>query len=326
MGNLTRTGPRSRLAARIHAGGVRSRRLRILTEASGSLISAYIIKAIQEAGHIAVASDVETEIAGRFLAADFIEMPRKSDPRLWEKTRKLLQAHRVDMVIPSFDEMLLGWATRRQELLRRDGVHVVVSPPQTVEIFRDKWRTYQCFKRHHIPTPATSLSQKYPLVKPRAGRGSVGITVPNGPVAMRGMVSQELLAGDEYTVDVFCDARSVPVYIVPRKRLGVCQGKSTGGVVVDQPEIARWVRVLCQATPFRGPINLQCFVGPDGAVRFTEVNPRLAGGMALAFAATENWIRLAVDHFVLGKPIRPKPVAYGTRMLRYYAEVFVPGR
>src|SRR5262249_42012383 len=100
--------------------------------------------------------------------------------------------------------------------------------------------------------------------------------------------------------------------------------KSIGGEVVDQPEIDRWVRRICRYAKFQGPINLQCFVNKAGKIRFTEINPRIAGGMALGFAATENWIKLAVDHFVRGRKIASKPVSYGLRMMRYYAEVFVP--
>lgn len=300
--------------------------MRILTEASGSLISAYIIKAIQEAGHTALASDVDGEIAGRFLADEFIQMPRHDDPRLWEKTIALLAANKVDVVLPSFDETLSGWAERKEQLLKQHGVHVILSSPETVRIFGDKWLTYKFFRNCQVPTPATSLKQVYPLVKPRRGRGSQGVAVPNGSVPMKGMLSQELLKGQEFTVDAFCDSRSTPVYIVPRKRLTVTAGKSLAGVVVDQPEVAKWVRVICRNATFRGPINLQCFVSPSGQPSFTEVNPRLGGGMALSFAATENWIRLAVNHFVQGKRISPKPIAYGLRMFRYYAEVFVPGR
>ena len=300
--------------------------MRILTEASGSLISAYIVKAIQEAGHTAIASDIDGDIAARFLADAFIQMPRSDDPQLWEKTIALLLANKVDIVFPSFDETLLGWAARKEQLLKQCGIHVILSSRETVQTFRDKWLTYRFLRACRVPTPATSLKQIHPLVKPRLGRGSQGVGVPGRPVPMKGMLSQQLLKGQEFTVDVFCDKHSTPAYIVPRKRLRVTSGKSVAGIVVDQPEIAKWVKVICQNAKLQGPINLQCFVDPAGQPWFTEVNPRLGGGMALSFAATENWIRLAVSHFVEGKRIFPKPVAYGLRMFRYYAEVFVPER
>ena len=140
---------------------------------------------------------------------------------------------------------------------------------------------------------------------------------------MEGMVSQEVLTGDEYTVDVFCNREGAPVYIVPRRRLRVVDGKSLDGDVVEQPAIRELVVALCRTIPMHGPVNVQCFVSPTGEVTLTEVNPRLAGGMALGMAATENWIGLAVDHFVRGRSCSPQPVQWGLKMMRYYAEVFV---
>lgn len=298
--------------------------MRILTEASGSLTSAYIIKAIKEASHVAVASDISSDVASHFLADGFILMPSKNDPNLWDKVLKILIDEKVDMVIPSLDEMLLGWSQRKKEFFQH-GIKIIISKKETIQIFQDKWLTYKFFKKNGIPTPQTSLKQVYPLVKPRKGRGAAGIAITSNPIDMSGMISQEEIKGEEYTVDVFCDKNSHPVYIVPRKRLRVRDGKSTAGLVVNHHEIIQWVQKICEAAHFLGPINIQCFVNGKG-IRFTEVNSRIAGGMALGFAATENWINLIVEHFIDNKTIDPKPVQYGMRMLRYYAEIFVPNR
>ena len=103
-------------------------------------------------------------------------------------------------------------------------------------------------------------------------------------------------------------------------------GKSTVGVVERHEGIEHWVRSICKRLPFVGPINLQCFVLPDGTIKFVEINPRIAGGMALGFAATENWIDLIVRNMLYGQSLSPKPVFDGLEMRRYYAEVFVPSR
>jgi len=77
--------------------------VRILTEASGSLVSAFLIRAIQAAKHTAIASDLDANNAGRFLADEFIKMPSKDDPLLWNKIAQIVKRHRIDVVIPSFD-------------------------------------------------------------------------------------------------------------------------------------------------------------------------------------------------------------------------------
>lgn len=295
----------------------------ILTEASGSLTSSYLIKSIQEANFRAIASDINPECFGRYIADDFMLMPKKSDPHLWMKKEQLLKQHKVDVVIPSLDESLIGWADRANNF-NKQGIIVILSEPETVRIFQDKWLTYQFFESVGIPTPKTSLEQLYPLVKPRNGRGSTGVEITNRSVCMDGMISQEVVEGEEFTVDVLCNNQGDPVYIVPRKRIGVKEGKSTAGIVVRNETIEMWVRKICDAAHFRGPINVQCFLCKDGTVKFIEINPRIAGGMALGFAATENWIGVMINHFVFGKEIVPKEIQYGMRMMRYYAEVFIP--
>lgn len=296
-------------------------KMRILTEASGSLVAGYLIRAIQEAGHYAIGSDIDSCNAGFCLSDDFLVVPRHDDPQLWSiLSHKLVEAG-IDIVIPSFDETLLGWAERQCDFERK-GTFVCISPADTVKVFQDKWETYRFFKAVGIPSPATSLDKDFPLVKPRKGRGSAGVQITFEDVPMDGMISQEVVDGTEYTIDAFFGSDGRPVYIIPRKRIGVQQGKSTGGIVCRHPEIERYVDMMAEAVRFVGPINFQCFVN-DAGVHFIEINPRVAGGMALGFAASENWVHLIVEHLFLGKAIQPKPVRNGLKMARYYAECFI---
>lgn len=295
--------------------------MRILTEASGSLTAAYLLKAIRDAGHQALGSDVSPLTAVDCLADDFLQFPPKDDAQLWPRISALLQERRVDLVLPSFDEMMIGWAERQTEFAAQ-GTRVIVSPLTTVQTCQDKWESYRFFRDNDIPTPDTSLSQDFGLVKPRTGRGGAGVRFTDQPVNMDGMISQRPVQGQELTVDALFDTDGMPVYIIPRRRIGVRDGKSTQGETVRHEDVTRLVRRIATALHFVGPINFQCFV--DGAdIQFIEINPRIAGGMALGFAASENWIPLLVDNLVHGHPLSPKPVRYGLKMVRYYAECFV---
>lgn len=295
----------------------------ILTEASGSLTSGYLLNSIKDAGYKSVASDIDENSWAKYYADKFILMPSVKDLNLWIKIKQLLSQNKVDVVLPSLDETLEGWSLRVEEFSDM-GVRVITSQYDTIRICQDKWLTYKFFQENCIPTAATSLEQIYPLVKPRLGRGGVGVQVTNDKVSMDGMISQELLGGQEFTVDVFCDFLHNPVYILPRKRLGVKDGKSTGGIVENVPLISTWVEKICSKLKFLGPINIQCFLNNEGRVSFTEINPRVGGGMALAFAASENWIDLIVDNIINHKEVVPKPIKYGLQMKRFYAEIFIP--
>lgn len=297
--------------------------MKILTEASGSLTSGYIINAIKEANYQAVASDITESCFAKYLADEFIVMPKISEEFSWEKTIQLIKKYKIDVVIPTLDEALILWADCKNQLFK-ENIKVIISDKSTIEVFQDKWKTYLFFKEHNIPTPQTSLQQTYNLIKPRFGRGSTGIFQSENDVAvnMEGNISQEIIKGTEYTIDVFCDVKGHPVYIVPRKRLQVKDGKSTGGIVVKHDKIEQYINEICSKIKFNGPINIQCFEEDNGDIKFIEINPRLAGGMALGFAATENWINLIVKHYVYNESITPVNVKYGLKMMRYYHEIF----
>lgn len=294
---------------------------KIMTEAAGGLTSGYLIRAIQDAGHTAIATDIDSDSVGYYLADDFFRVPGKDAHDLWERTRELLESHDIDLVIPSLDETLKGWADRQSELAE-SGTYVLVSPPDTLKVTQDKWRTYHFFREHQIPTPETSLDQTYPLVKPRRGRGGQGVDTPSGDVDMEGKISQEIVQGQEYTVDVFCAENGKPIYIVPRKRLKVVDGKSVNGETAKNEKVIEYVKEICSKLTFFGPVNIQC-IESKSDIKFIEINPRIGGGMALSFEATENWIELAVDHFLEGEEVNSKEVNYGAKMMRYYDEVFI---
>lgn len=295
---------------------------RILVEASGSLTSAYLIKSIRQANAEAIGSDVVDLTCAKCLADGFVKMPLKNDPELWGKIKKIIQLNRIDIIIPSFDEMLIGWAERKAEF-DDIGCRVIISPLKAISICQDKWKTYEFFKSIGIPTPKTSLNQLYPLVKPRTGRGGQGVKIEEKMIDMTDMISQEVVTGDEFTVDVFFDRDHQPVYIIPRRRFGVVNGKSTSGEVIENKLITDYIITIAKNVLFVGPINFQCFVDED-CVTFIEINPRIAGGMALGFAASENWVNLILENIMLGNKINPKPISYGMKMIRYYSECFVP--
>lgn len=298
--------------------------MRVFTEASGSLTSAYLINAIHQCGYTVIGSDISDFNHGVGMCDEFIIMPKLDDPLLWDKTISLLKKCKVNMVIPSLDESLLGWA-ERADMLAEENIDVVISPYDTVKIFQDKWQTYKFFLSIDIPTPRTSLQSQYGLIKPRRGRGSVGIFRNNfkNDFSMDGYISQEVIAGVEYTVDALFSVEGKPIYIVPRIRIDVKDGKATKGEVVNNHKIEDLVIKISNHVQFIGPVNFQLFETINNELFFIEINPRIAGGMALSFAATENWIELIVENKVKGNEISPKNINYGLKMARYYHECFI---
>ncbi len=300
--------------------------LNILIEAVGSYTSGYLIDAIKTGGFYCIASDINKESAGAHRADQFVQFPLKNDPDLWEKVEQILVENNVNLVIPTFDEMLIGWGQRVEHFASR-GIVVVTSPLDTLNTFQDKWLTYHAFKQANLPCPNTSLTEVYGVLKPRIGRGAVGIEFLTQEQQVttdipQGYLSQQRLNGEEYTVDCLFNIDGELVYCIPRKRLMVKEGKSTCGIVDMRQDIIDYIEQLARHYTFRGPINVQCFVDGDD-IAFIEVNARFGGGSSLAIAATENWIPLLVDNFVNNKAISAQAkVRDSLKMYRQYRDVF----
>ncbi len=303
------------------------KKLKILTEASGSLTSSYLAKAIREAGHIVCGSDIND--FNRAYYDDFILMPRADDPQLWDKTLRLLQEHSIDMVIPTLDESLLGWS-ERVEFFAKYGILVLISPPHTISTFIDKWKTYEFFTTHNIPTPHTALYEPKRILKPRYGRGGSGIDYIQQEKYYGGgqnekeslYLTQEEVKGQEYTIDCLFNPNGEIIYIIPRKRIGITQGKSTKGEVCYVKCLESYIHTIASQIQFLGAINIQAFITSGNKPMFIEINPRLGGGSALGFAASENWITAMIEMFVYKQNITAKPIKYGLKMARSYQEIY----
>ena len=220
--------------------------MNIFTEASGSLVSAAMIKLLKDAGLSVVASDITENNAGGILADKYIIIPDMSDKNLWSKIKDLLVANNISWVIPSFDEMLVGWSLREREL-KEKGINLLISSADTIEIFTDKWKTYNAFVQSDLPTPRTSLKKNYQMVKPRHGRGSQGIMITDAlDINMKGKISQEVVNGTELTIDCLFNIDGEPIYIVPRIRLKVINGKSVDAQTIRHEKVEQHIRNLAK--------------------------------------------------------------------------------
>lgn len=291
---------------------------KILIEAAGSIASNFMIKNIQESKNLACGSDISDFNAAKKICDDFIVFPKADDKNLWQKVEKLLIKHNVNIVIPSLDEMLLGWA-KRVEYFKKMGIFVIVSPSKTVEICLDKYKTYKFFKSINIKTPKTEIYKRFEIVKPRFGRGAKDVFFYENQ--LNGYITQEKIYGDEYTVDCLFNNKGKAIYIIPRKRIDIKEGKSTKGITEFNAKIKQEILKISQNITFYGAINFQLFAHKNDII-FIEINPRIASGMALGMKASENWINLMIDNFIHNKNITPKSVKFGLKMARYYEEVF----
>ncbi|MEG4486052.1 ATP-grasp domain-containing protein [Microcoleus sp. D2_18a_B4] len=287
-----------------------------------------------------VTTDLQNNAPASFIS-DFNErVSRVNDPNYINKLKEICQKYEIKLLIPLIDTELNTLAFHKEEF-QKLGVTIVVSSSETTGICNDKTKTYEFFKKMGVPTPEildadeilADSQAKYPfLLKPADGSASVGVTkiknakelaffkdyIPNAIV-------QELLVGEEYTLDILVDFQGEVRSVVPRLRIETRAGEISKGVTVKNSAlIAAGKKVVDTLPGALGCITVQCFLLPSGDIKFTEINPRFGGGYPLSFAAGANFPRWIIE-MILGK--NPEISIDGWQedvvMLRYDEAIFL---
>ncbi|MDS0295231.1 ATP-grasp domain-containing protein [Halogeometricum luteum] len=134
------------------------------------------------------------------------------------------------------------------------------------------------------------------------------------------LVVMEFLPGAEYSVDVLAMGDEVGP-VVPRSRERTRAGISFEGVVERNEDLIDAATEICRRLGLEYSVNLQFKYDADGTPKLLEINPRVSGTIIMCVGAGANFPYFAVKH-ALGEDIPPVDVDWGTRMIRYWQEVF----
>jgi carbamoyl-phosphate synthase large subunit len=289
-------------------------------------------------GHV-VTADLKKNAPTAFVG-DFHEtVPRVTAPDYLDSLREICGRHNIRLLIPLIDTELHILAAHK-ESFQNMGVTVLVSSVHTIELSGEKRKTYMFFKQIGVDTPEVFDPEKilndtyaeYPfLVKPADGSSSVGVTkvknareleffidyVPNAIV-------QEYVQGEEYTLDVLVDFNGKVRSIVPRLRIETRAGEVSKGMTVKNPAIISAGKKVAESLPGAvGCITIQCFLNPDGKLKFFEINPRFGGGYPLSIEAGADFPRWIIEMMLGRKPrIEIDGWEDGIIMLRYDDAIF----
>ncbi|HZO97861.1 MAG TPA: ATP-grasp domain-containing protein [Gaiellaceae bacterium] len=294
-----------------------------------------IVTAFARAGATTLAVDANPLAPALYAADRRASVPRVGDPRYVEALRALVEAHDVGLIVPLADVDHLLLATERQRL----GAFLLLPGPDTIRLCEDKYAAHRFFESRGIPTPPTWLPDELPddlrfpvLVKPRRGFGSrhiyraadrreLGFFL--GYTTEESMV-QRACEGEEFSIDVFCDAGGRCLNAIPRTMIESKGGESIKGMTTRDPQLVDHGRLVAEALRIVGPANIQCFREPDGSLPVTDVNPRFGGGFPLPTAAGSRYPELAL---ALAAGERPEPALgefrEGLVMTRFFSQVLL---
>ncbi|HRO31312.1 MAG TPA: ATP-grasp domain-containing protein [Citricoccus sp.] len=263
----------------------------------------------QAPGSKVVAGDAQGLAPALYHADEAVLLPRVSDPTYLDSLCAVVTEHQISLVIPTIDPELPVLAEMRQEIESRTGTRVMIAEPWVTRICNDKMLTQDHVVRNGLLAPqvferteAVDVEDFPVILKPKAGSSSIGVHVVDNreqldyllPQTTDPMI-QELVTGDEYTVDCFSDFEGNIVSIVPRLRIATRGGEILKGRIAKDPQIITAVKELLASLPMPGHSTVQCFKTERG-IEFIEVNPRFGGGAPMSIAAgadsCANLIRL----------------------------------
>jgi carbamoyl-phosphate synthase large subunit len=291
-----------------------------------------IVSAFGRAGAETIAADVNPlapalYAAGRHLLAQPVE-----DPGYIPSLAAAVAEHGVELILPLTDLDMTILARNRERL----GALVLLPPAEVAERTNDKLVTHLFLQERGIGSPAAWLPDELPadlpypvLVKARRGFGSRNIFRAESREELDFFLArtpaesfvQEVCAGEEFSMDVFCDLEGQCLNSIPRTMIESKGGESIKGMTIADEELVALGRDVSEALGVVGPATVQCFRSTPGDCRVTDVNLRFGGAFPLALAAGGEYPALAL---ALARGERPEPrvgeFREGVVMTRFFSE------
>ena len=314
--------------------------MRVLVTGAGGPAGVAVIRSLLRRGDVeVVAADMDRWASALYLvpAGSRYLVPAGRADDFVDVVRRICRDERIDVLFPTVDVELPKLAAARDELLA-DGT-VLASPSlTTLETCLDKLalaaacaRTVRVPRTELLGTPQAVSGWDFPvIVKPRRGAGSRGVRLVGSQDQLdavhdpdEDLLVQELLPGDEYSVDVLAGLDGRVIAAVPRARLRVDSGVAVAGVTVHDDELIETASAVARAIGLTTVANVQLKRDADGRPALLEVNPRFPGAMPLTIAAGVDMPSLTLDA-VLGRPVPDHVDFQEIANVRYLEDVFLP--
>lgn len=269
-----------------------------------------------------VATDMQLS-APALTAADIREqVPAVYSPDYIERTLDICRRHGVGAII-SLNDLELPILAANRMRFESEGVRVIVSSPEVIDICFDKYRTAEWLRSIGLDTPRTYVCLEsaeeaiscgelsFPLVlKPRWGSCSIGIEFVNNPAELREtyaallrkvkdsilasastgreyILIQEKITGQEYGLDIMNDLEGRNRGVAVKKKLAMRAGETDKAVTVDDDRMRAIGRTIGRELGHIGNLDVDVFES-NGRHVILELNPRFGGGFPFSYEAGAN--------------------------------------
>jgi carbamoyl-phosphate synthase large subunit len=313
--------------------------MRVLVTGAGGPAGVAVIRSLLRRGDAeVVAADMDRWAAGLYLVdADHRRLvPPGHAEEFVDVVMGMCRNDRIDVLFSTVDVELPRLAAERHRL-HDAGTHLASPSLRTLETCLDKLalvraceRTCRVPRTELLGTPQAISGWDFPvIVKPRRGAGSRGVRLVRSEAeldavhAEEDLLVQELLPGDEYSIDVLAGLDGRIIAAVPRSRVRVESGVAVAGVTVHDEGLIATATAVARAIGLSTVANVHLKRDADGVPALLEVNPRFTGAMPLTIAAGVDMPSITLDALLSRKV--PKSMDFvEIANVRYLEDVFLP--
>lgn len=241
-----------------------------------------------------IAGDISNAAVTSYVADDFWQMPPTVDREIDALIRGCKE-HKIHTIIPTRDGELLFWANHRQ-LFAKEGINVIVSPCNTVQVCIDKLAFYEFGITNNLPFIITSdriddiVATSF-VVKERYGAGSFGVGLNLTKQAaieyssqLEYPIYQPFIAGKEISVDAWLNSSHQIKGLVLRTRDSIVDGEAQVTTTFRDAEIEKKVSEILQRLKLQGPVVLQAIIDGNNNIHIIECNARFGGASTASIA------------------------------------------
>ena len=250
---------------------------------------------------------------------------------------EICRSNNIGIIIPTIDTCL-PILSNNKHLFEENGISVIVSSPEFINICRYKNKTFKFFSDNGIRCPKLIdiNNPRFPMfAKPVDGSSSIGIhsIMSEEDLSTSVKNNQKLLFMEyidkndykEFTVDMYYGRDNYVKCIVPRERIEVRGGEVSKGIT-RKNYLIDFLKDRFEHLPgVVGCICVQLFYREsDNDVLGIEINPRFGGGYPLSYHAGANFPLMLMREYLKGESLNYSDNWHDNKlMLRYDAEVIM---
>jgi carbamoyl-phosphate synthase large subunit len=239
-------------------------------------------------------SDTNADCLGAHFVDEFLQFP--TDPKMTlPGVLEACRANGITAVLPTRDGELPFWSCHKQALAEA-GIAVMIGEMPAVEACLDKQLFHDKLAAAGYPVIPTAgdpavLGDGPFVVKERTGAGSLTIGLDldlegarRHGATLQQPIYQPMRRGDEFSVDVYVDAKGKAKGAIARKRVVVVGGQSQVAASRRMEKLENLCLGMAETLGLYGHVIFQAIEDGSGNYHVIECNSRFGGASTLSLA------------------------------------------